>query len=388
MTPRRRDLLVVFAAALAARLLFVAFDGRGEAERVGDALDYHSYAVNLLDRGVYENHQDERASRMPGYPLLLAAQYATLGRSPALTQVLQALLGAGTCVLVYLLAAAFSGGALPLAAGLAAALSYDLVQPAARLLTEGPAAFLLALTLWLLSEDRGLRPGRAALAGAAAGGLCLVRPEFLPWSALMAGLAGWRSRWVNGALLLAVSAACVLPWAARNARTLGRPIAATSVGAFNLYGWGVPRTVEERLGGPAWERAPAELSEVEKSDFYAARTKRFFLMEGAYGLVLKALLLNLAFLHYPFSPALDPTFVFLLPLWLYGLWAARRDGRRRALWWTVAYLTPLYCLAGVMIPRHRETYAPVLVVFAAAGFEALSARFGAAAARRAAAGWG
>ncbi len=376
MSPARRELLLLFAAALAVRLAFIAADGRGAGERVGDAQDYHSYAESLLDRGVYENDQGERASRMPGYPLLLAAQYATLGRSPVLTQFLQALLGAGACVLVFLLAGRFSAGRWPLVAGLFAAFSFDMIQPGARLLTEGPAAFFLTLTLWLLSEDRALQARRAAFAGAAAGALTLLRPEFAPWAALIAGLAGWRSRWLNALVFLAVVAAFLLPWTLRNRLTLGRPIAATTAGAFNVYGWGIPRTIEERLGGPAWERAPQAATELEKSDFYAARAKRFFLMEGASGLALKAAVLNLVLLHYPFSPALDPTFVFLLPLWLAGLWVVRLDGRRRALLWTVAYLTPLYCVAGVMIPRHRETYAPVLVLLAVAGLEALASPMG------------
>lgn len=388
MNPGRRELLGLFAAALAVRLAFIVYDGRGVAERAGDAQDYHSYAESLLDRGVYENEQGDKASRMPGYPLLLAAQFATLGRSPLTTQFLQALLGAGTCLLVFLLAGRFSTGYWPRVAAAFAVLSFDMVNPSARLLTEGPAAFFLTLTLWLISEDRALQAGHAALAGAAAGALILLRPEFAPWAAAVALLAGWRSRWSRAALFLAAIAALLLPWTARNLRTLGRPVTATTAGAFNIYGWGIPRTIEERLGGPAWERAPLAATELEKSDFYAERAKRFFLMEGAYGLALKAAALNLLLLHYPFSPALDPTFLFLLPLWLFGLWSARGDGRRRALLWTVAYVTPLYCVAGVMIPRHRETYAPVLILLAVAGLESLAGLWGARAAGRACAGWG
>lgn len=379
---------MVFAAALAVRVAFIAFDGRGAGERIGDSEDYHACAYNLVDRGVYDNGKGELAARMPGYPLLLAAQFVTLGRSPYVTQAWQALLGALTCVLVYLLAAAVYGGRWPLLAGLLAAASFDMVNPSARLLTEGPAAFCLALTLWLLSEDRALRPARAAAAGAAAGALVLLRPEFAPWTLLAAFIAGWRSRWVNAAAVCLVAGAMLAPWALRNYRALGRPIAATSAGAFNLYGWGVPRTIEERLGGPRWERAPEGAGELATSDFYAERTKRFFLMEGKAGVIIKALALNLAFLHWPFTPRYDPTSVFLLPLWLWGLWAVRRDGRRRLLTWTVLYLTPLYCLAGVMIPRHRESYAPVLVLLAVAGLEELDRRWGKGRARPVLYAWG
>lgn len=368
-------------------MAFALATSAGEGERAGDALDYHLYAANLVERGVYENGEGLRASRMPGYPLLLAAQYATLGRSVLLTQLAQCLLGALACGLVFLLAARWSSGPWPLLAGLLAAFSGDMIRPCGRLLTEAPAAFLLALALWLLADDRALRPARAAAAGAACGALALLRPEFAGWAALMALLAGWRSRWANAAAALALCGLFLLPWAARNARVLGRPVVLSTAGAFNLYGWGLPRTIEERLGGPAWERAPQGTSELESMDFYAARAKRWFLMEGTPLRAAKAFLLNLAFLHYPFSPALDPTVLFLLPLWLYGLWAARGDGRRRGLALTPVCLIPLYCVAGVMIPRHRESYAPALALLAAGGLEALASHWGERTTARAAGAW-
>jgi hypothetical protein len=383
----KRTLLAVFAAALAVRLVCVFATGRGEAERAADALDYHQYAVALATEGAYRNALGDRASRMPGYPLLLAAQYKTIGRSPLAVQLWQCLLGALTCVLIAALAARWSPPPWPLAAGLLAAVCWDLVEPCARLLTEAPAAFFLILTLWLLSDDRTLKTGRALLAGLAAAAALLLRPELGPWALLAAGHAGWRARWRAGAAVLAAPALAVALWGARNAAVLGRPVLTTTAGAFNLYGWGIPRTIEERLGGPRWERAPADAGELAASDFYAARAKRYFLMEGQAGSILKAAALDVAFLYYPFSPGLDPTFVFLAPLVLLGLWAVRRDGRRRLLIWTVAYLTAVYTVAGVMIPRHRMTYAGVLVLLAVAGLEAARERLPRRAFAAAAGGW-
>ncbi|NNN04389.1 MAG: hypothetical protein HKL90_00675 [Elusimicrobia bacterium] len=385
--PPRRALIAVFAVALAARLLAVAWTGRGDAERVGDAADYHAYAASLVERGRYENAEGERASRMPGYPLLLAAQYAALGRSPLLTQILQCLLGALTCVLVVALAARWSPPPWPLAAGLLAALSWDMIEPCARLLTEAPAALCLTLTLWLLAQDRALKPGRAALAGLPAAAAFLLRPECGPWAALAALYTARRARPSVGAAFLTATLLAAGAWGARNARTLGRPVLTTTAGAFNLYGWGAARTVEERLGGPHWEHAPAQATELTRMDFYAAKTREFFASVRP-ATLLKALSVNLALLYYPFSPELDPTFAFVAPFALLGLWAVRADPRRRPLGLTLAYFTAVYCLAGVMIPRHRESYAPLTVLLAAAGLEWTRARSRPRAFAAAVAAWG
>lgn len=362
-------------------------DGRGEGERVGDAADYHAYAESLLSTGRYENLEGERASRMPGYPVLLAAQYATLGRAPLVTQLVQCVLGALTCVLVVLLASRWSDPPWPLAAGLLAAFSLDLVAPCARLLTEATATLAVTAALWFVSQDKALTRRRAALAGLAAGAGFLLRPEVGPWTILLAAHAGWRSRWRNALILLTASAALVLPWAARNAAVLGRPVITTTAGPFNLYGWGVPRTIEERLGGPRWERAPEGSTEVARMDFYAERARHFFLMEGRAPAIAKAVALNLLLLFHPFS-ALPPTFLMLAPLAVLGLWVSRKDPWRRPLLWTLAYFSCVYAFAGVMIPRHRDILGAVLVLLAAEGLRRLHERLGAAAFARAAAAWG
>ncbi len=366
-------LLAVFFAALVVRLLCVGLTGRGEGERFSDAADYHSYAVSLVERGRYENTLGDRASRMPGYPLLLAAQYATLGRSPLLTQLWQCLFGALACALIAALAARWSPAPWPLAAGLLAAFSVDLIEPCSRLLTEAPTAFCLTLTLYLLGDDEALRPGRAALAGLSAAAAFLLRPECGPWAALAAFHAGRRARPACGAALLAVALAAAGAWGARNALVLGRPVLTTTAGSFNLYGWGLARTIEERLGGPRWERAPETANELQASDFYAARARTFF-ARARVGTIIRSLALNFAILYYPFSPTLDPTFLFAVPFVFLGLWAARRDPRRRLLALSLAYFTVVYCAAGVMIPRHRESYAPMTLLLAAAGFEHLRGR--------------
>jgi len=383
----KRTLLAVFAVALGVRLAYVALEGRGERERVLDAEDYHQYAVGLVEKGEYVNASGDRAWRMPGYPLALAAQYATIGRSPLATQFGQCLLGALTCVLLAALAARWSSPPWPLAAGLLAAFSVDLVRPCARLLTEGPAAFFLTLTLWLLVDDRALKTRRAALAGLAAAAAYLLRPELGPWAVLAALHAGWRSKTRRAAAMLAAPLIVALAWGARNTLVLGRSVTTTTAGSFNLYGWGVPRTVEERLSGPRWERAPEFAPETVRQDFYSTRVRRYFLMDGQAGNIVKALSVNLAVLYYPFDPALDPTFLFLAPFVLLGLWATREDGRRRLLTLTLAYLTAVYMLAGVMIPRHRQTYAGVLVLLAVAGLERLYTRLHRCAFAAAAGGW-
>ena len=374
--------LLVFAAALAVRLAYVAAH-RAPAERIGDAQEYHSYAVSLLDSGRYEGFNGLRAARMPGYPLFLSALYSVFGRSPLAVQAAQSLLGAGTCVLILLAAWQWYGPGWGLLAGFLAAGSYDLLSPSALLLSEAPATFLLTLSFYLLTRLRPPSLRDCAAAGLCAGAACLVRPEVLPFAFVCAALAARLGRGLRGAdrlkgpaVLLGAFFLCLAPWALRNARTIGRPLLTSTAGPYNLYRQGLPRTVEERLGGVKdFYLAPEGLGELEKGSAYSDAARRFYLSVDPV-LALKAVAINIMIFYYPFLPQYDPTLVFLLPWAFWGLWLARKDDRR----WTWAawagYLTILHCFVAVMDSRYRQALAPSLILLAVGGLETARLKLG------------
>jgi 4-amino-4-deoxy-L-arabinose transferase-like glycosyltransferase len=203
-----------------------------------------------------------KALRTPGYPLFLAACQAVMGEWPLGIRLVQAMLGAASVGLVYLLTRRFepditsaSGGGTQwrtasLAAGMLAAINPYYIVISELLLSEAFFMPLLLATLWGLavvwrdpSEPGGMRPaGRATVSiavGAAGGAATLAKPSFALF--LPGVLVCWLAARVfsrdrrllkdacSSAVLIALGVVLVMsPWWVRNARTYGRFVA-TSV---------------------------------------------------------------------------------------------------------------------------------------------------------------
>ncbi len=295
---------LALAAGLALRLYFIVHF----PFYAGDTKFYEQLARNWVDHGVYGLYVMGRLvpvdMRSPGYPGFLAAIYFLLGRGSRAVMLAQAFLDLGTCVLTALIAAqlvAASQRRVAATAGLwMAAVCPFTADYTAVVLTESLAIFLTALAIFVLvrilsdsvvmdfpvgdfagrgggvgagfvTQGAGLRPAptesksnasnRAVwrfiawflLAGLIVGVGTLVRPE-APLILAAAGLAlcwRWRRRADWGKLILAGLwmgvglVVALLPWAARNARTLGRieflgPRYAQSYGDFiprGFFAW-------------------------------------------------------------------------------------------------------------------------------------------------------
>lgn len=262
-------------AGLALRLYFIVHF----PFYAGDTKFYEELARNWLDHGVYGLFVMGQLvpvdMRTPGYPGFLAAIYFLLGRGGPTVVLVQAFLDLGTCVLTALIAAQLAPvsrrRAVATVALWMATLCPFTANYTAVVLTETLAIFLTALALlvfvYLFSDPaidlptahsaaRGTVLRFAAwflLAGFIAGLGALVRPE-APLVLAAAGLAlylRWRRRGNWPKLILAGSWMCVglllalLPWAARNARILGRieflgPRYAQSYGDFiprGFFAW-------------------------------------------------------------------------------------------------------------------------------------------------------
>ena len=96
-----RQVAVIFCAALVLRTGFALT--RPEQAGFPDAKAYDAVARSLLEGRGLRERADRQASRAPGYPVFLAACYRPLGPSFLVARLVQAALGAASCVLVYLL---------------------------------------------------------------------------------------------------------------------------------------------------------------------------------------------------------------------------------------------------------------------------------------------
>jgi hypothetical protein len=269
-----KQLAAAMLAGLALRIFFIAH----RPFYSGDTHFYEELARNWLDHGVYGLFINGQLMpvdmRMPGYPAFLAAIYAGLGRTRTAVLLVQAALDLITCYVVAMIAARLAPAAkcalVATAALWLAALCPFTAGYTAAVLTETLATFLTALAFYALLRaltDPSIELARTdagsakllsfvrwvLLAGVFTGLGTLVRPE-APLLLAAAGLVlciRWRhpvdwpklvlaGTWMALGLLLPL-----LPWAVRNARTLGlteflAPHYAESRGDFiprGFYSW-------------------------------------------------------------------------------------------------------------------------------------------------------
>jgi 4-amino-4-deoxy-L-arabinose transferase-like glycosyltransferase len=236
----RVNIAIAVCAGLGLRLFFVL---KYPAANSGDAPFYIELAWNWLKNHVYALSIDGQLvpvdMRAPGYPAFLAAVFAVAGNSSFAVMLAQVVVDLAACLVIALLAARLAGAAsrprVALAALWLGALCPFTANYTAVELTETLAVCLTAVALVsLLEAEAGLAAGGAGasrswlLAGIVTGLGALVRPEtplVLAAAGAALGARWWRPRdWgklARAGLLLGVGLVVpLLPWAARNWRTL------------------------------------------------------------------------------------------------------------------------------------------------------------------------
>jgi hypothetical protein len=202
---RTRTLLLlaaVLAVALAVRLAFVRTAGLNLP--YSDEREYHVLALEMQHSWAYANAAGQPVVFWPpGYPYFLAAVYRAFGQSIPAARAAQAVLGAITCILVFLIAARLLRDRRAAVLSAAFAAVYPLaVYTASTLYPAVVQTFLLACVIYLCLLAKG-RPGERRISGAA-----IV-------AALSAGVAGACSAFVAASVVPAILCAAVwLAWPA------------------------------------------------------------------------------------------------------------------------------------------------------------------------------
>ena len=260
---------ILFFSALSARIIYIL---QGHEVPPQDTPDYDEIALNLLRGEGFVARQnwfghEMRSWRPPFYPFFLASIYHLAGYGHLAVKLAQALVGAGSVVLVYGLAGKLRPHIAP-TAGLCAAFYGPLVASPNEIMSETWFSFWILLAAWqLVGAMEGTGGSRVnCLAGGAAIGLAaLTRPVgliFFPAFVLTAVLrfrhgALGRSFWV--ALALAV---VVIPWTWRNYQVHGEWVPISTHGGFIVArsnaadpdwrrdrGWSIERTFFEEIPG-------------------------------------------------------------------------------------------------------------------------------------------
>jgi tetratricopeptide (TPR) repeat protein len=214
--------LVIFVVALAVRLLHLYFFRSTIffEEPIFDEIFYHEEATAIA-AGNWLGHKVHFMG--PLYSYFLGLLYAVSGGSRLFALIAQSVLGAGTCVLTWLVAREVFSAKAAFAAGVIASLYGVLIFYDGLLLMETLVLFLNMLSLLLLT--RGMRTGRLLYVFAA--GLCIGLSALGRASVLVFALGAillvlWRfpralkRRALAGALLAAAVLAVLAPVTVRN----------------------------------------------------------------------------------------------------------------------------------------------------------------------------
>ncbi len=174
---------LVFLVALVVRLAYLVGYRSNPffADPQMDALYHDRWAMSIA-RGDWIGA--EVFFRAPLYPYFLGTVYAIFGHSYLMARVIQAVVGALSCVLVFRIGRRFYGPVVGVVAGVLAALLAASVYYEAELLLVVLETFLslLALDRLLIAADGSNRlrvPHHALLAGVALGLAAITRPNFL-----------------------------------------------------------------------------------------------------------------------------------------------------------------------------------------------------------------
>jgi 4-amino-4-deoxy-L-arabinose transferase-like glycosyltransferase len=211
LTHPHSKMLALGLAALAVRLVFIfAYGPTAQPVAWGDDPAYDAIATRLVIEHQYVNNWYP-----PGYPLFLALIYALFDRTLIAVQVIQAVLGAATCVLTYSLGRRFFSERVALLAAVLLAVYPGHVYMSWRILGEGLYMLLLVTsTVLVVPLTRSPRAVPIVALGATMGFANLVKSNLLIYPPL---LIAWfavtvRGRWqgrLRWLLLLSASFGCI-----------------------------------------------------------------------------------------------------------------------------------------------------------------------------------
>lgn len=226
------DLAGITLLALAVRLAWVKF-GSWEA---GDSQWYIAAARNIVTNHIFSaDGSRPTAFRPPLYSALIAALWFGESAPSVIVLLVQALLGAFTVMLVYLIARRHFGRAVAVLAGVGMSLAPMTGRFTAVVLSETLFTFLLTLGIFFWARKQYVWTGIAF------GLAMLTRVTLVPFVVVLPPLTllgPWRS-YRRGYLMIAlVSIAVASIWIARNAVVFHRfiPIAAAGSGTNLLIG--------------------------------------------------------------------------------------------------------------------------------------------------------
>lgn len=209
----------------------------------GDAFEFDSIAQNIATGVGFCNHGRPTSFRAPGYPFLIGLVYFLFGIYPLLVYLLNAALGAASCILAYLIGRDLFDECTGQRAGWLGAFFLPHIWFATMFHSENLFIPLLGMATWLLSRWPMLSAVNLGLA-------VLTRPFAIVLIPLWA-LWHLANRRYRAAMAFGMIAGlCIVPWTVRNFIVHGKPVLIATNGGSTFYGGNNDRVIHEwRLWG-------------------------------------------------------------------------------------------------------------------------------------------
>ena len=238
-------LALIAALGLACRAVAVVHP---VADPADDSHAYYALSKALYEEGSYggpEFHSEATSDWSPGAPWLYAGLFVvTGGPREGSIRILEALMGVGTILVVFLLGWRLGGRWPALLGALGVAIYPPFIHSVGEVMSEPPAMLSLpaAILAFLWAWD-GKNPWRWLLPGFLFGSTAMFRPEYTLVAAAFVVFAAvrwaWRREWAFGAtaigLMLVALLLPIVPWTIRNIVVLDRLVPISTGGGKALY---------------------------------------------------------------------------------------------------------------------------------------------------------
>lgn len=218
------------------------------ADPADDSHAYYALAKSLYTEGSYGGpgfHSEATSDWSPGAPWLYAGLFVvTGGPREGTIRILEALMGVGTILVVFLLGWRLGGRWPALLGALGVAIYPPFIHSVGEIMSEPPAMLSLpaAILAFLWAWD-GKSPWRWLLPGFLFGATAMFRPEYTLVAAAFVVFAAarwaWQREWAFGAtaigLMLVALLLPIVPWTIRNIVVLDRLVPISTGGGKALY---------------------------------------------------------------------------------------------------------------------------------------------------------
>jgi 4-amino-4-deoxy-L-arabinose transferase-like glycosyltransferase len=411
--PRRRPIpwpWVIFLLGLATSLamIFIGFRSQGMVDTKFDPYYFGKMGKSLAEGRGFLPFGDLIHRRAPGYPLLIGGVYTIFGEQPLLVLLLQSLMLAGTCALVFDLGRRLFNQRVGIIAGAICALHPMMLRYVADLHLETMLIFLYTLMVWTTvrmwerpTVGRGVQVGLASALASLTKAVALLYPGIfalgLLGSAWLARRRGEKAALpiLPLAVIFAVMAVVISPWTIRNYVVTGKfvPISTGLSDAF-LRGLVFSKTEYVTLRLPPYTDAENESNEMfrnicrqagavwEANDWEtdqilnrAAKER----LKAEPGKAVRKFFVGLATFWYQLTSLKNSVLVggLALVVWVFAIigWRrARREGRPSWLLFAPILYLNLFLAALLALGRYSAPVLPALFVMAALGIDTVLLR--------------